>query len=56
MAMTIEKLKKILEQYPDETLIYICDNNYSGGSRDITSVNIEYVSGDDYQLPQITLS
>lgn len=56
MTMTIEKLKKLLEQYPDTTLIYIGDNNYEHNLRDITSVNIEYISADDYQLPQITLA
>lgn len=56
MTMTIKKLKELLEQYPNETIIYICDHNCGGGLRDITSINIEYVSGDDYQLPEIHLS
>lgn len=55
MTMTIKKLKELLDQYPDETLIYISDNNYSNNTRDIVSVVIEYISGDDYQMPQITL-
>lgn len=56
MAMTIKKFKELLAQYPDETLIYICDHNCGGGLRDITCINIEYVSDDDYQLPEIHLN
>ena len=56
-AMTIKKLKELLDQFPEEALIYISDNNGYDGEilRDITSVVIEYVSNDDYQLPEIVL-
>ncbi len=55
MTMTNKKLKELLSQYPDETFIYIYDNNYSNSLKDISSVVIEYIDSDDYQLPQITL-
>lgn len=50
-----KKLKELLARYPDETPIYICDNNCGGSIRDVTVINIEYIGDDDYQLPQITL-
>ena len=53
--MTIQKLKELLNQYPDEAVIAICYNRDSGDVRDITSINIEYVSDDDYALPEIIL-
>lgn len=56
ITMTIEKLTELLKQYPNETLIYIGDNNCDNYLRDITSVNIEYIGADDYQLPQIVLA
>ena len=55
-TITIKKLKELLDQFPEEALIYISDdNNYGETFRDITSVVIEYVGNDDYQLPEIIL-
>lgn len=56
MTMTNKKLKELLNQYPDETLIYISNGDCANNIKDIAVVTIEYINGDDYQLPQIILS
>jgi hypothetical protein len=54
MAMTNKQLKELLNQYPDESTIYIfADNGYGGGTVDISMVTIEYDAGDSYKKPQI---
>lgn len=52
--MTNKQLKELLNQYPDESTIYIfADNGYGGGTVDISMVTIEYDAGDSYKKPQI---
>ena len=53
MAMTIKKLKELLDRYPEGSPIMVYDGcNYN----DVHSVIIEYVDGDEYTQPQINLS
>lgn len=54
--MTIQRLKELLNQYPDESLIMIADNASDFGRRQIISVTIEYIDGDDYSVPEIILN
>ena len=53
MTLTINKLKRLLNKYPEESIVMV----YDGCSyKDIKSVTIEYVDSDDYTQPQINLS
>lgn len=53
--MINKKLKELLNQYPDDANVVIADNMCEFGERDISSVLIEYMSGDDYAVPEIIL-
>ena len=53
--MTIQKLKELLNQYPDESRVIIFDEKCEFDQREITSVLIEYIEGDDYKVPEIIL-
>jgi hypothetical protein len=53
--MTIQKLKELLNQYPDESRVIIFDEKYEFDQREISSVLIEYIEGDDYKVPEIIL-
>ena len=53
--MTIQKLKELLNQYPDESRVIIFDGKCEFDEREITSVLIEYIEGDDYKVPEIIL-
>lgn len=53
--MTIQKLKELLNQYPDESRVLIFDEKCDFEERDIISVLIEYIEGDDYKVPEIIL-
>ena len=52
MSMTNKQLKEILNQYPDESLIFIHDNE---NKEHIETVNIKYFNSDDYSTPDIIL-
>lgn len=53
--MTIQKLKELLNQYPEESRVIIFDKACEFEQRDITSVLIEYIEDDDYKVPEILL-
>ena len=52
--MTIAKFKELLNQYPEETHIKIF-NNMTCERNNIDIVTIEYVTEDDYSMPEIIL-
>lgn len=52
--MTIARLKELLNQYPEETCIKIFDN-ITCSRNNIDIVTIEYVTEDDYSMPEIIL-
>lgn len=54
--MTVQKLKELLNQYPDDATIVISDNECDYGKRKISSILIEYIDGDDYTVPEIILT
>lgn len=56
MSMTNKQLKELLNQYPDETIIYVYNDNYDNSRKHILSVNIEYFGGDNYEVPDIVLN
>ena len=53
--MTNKQLKDLLNQYPDNSRIVIFDDKCEFNEKDICSVLIEYVEGDDYTVPDIIL-
>ena len=56
MSMINKQLKELLNQYPDDSTIYIYDNNYIDSHKHITSVEIKYIDSDDYKVPDIVLN
>lgn len=56
MAMTNKQLKELLNQYPDEAIIYIYENGYDNNCKHIVSVDIRYVDSDNYEVPDIVLN
>ena len=52
--MTIKKLMELLSQFPEESRIKIFDN-ITCDRDDIDSITIEYVTEDDYSMPEIIL-
>lgn len=57
MTITNKKLKNLLEQFPDESLVFISNGNYDEDMpyRDINSLSVEYFDNDNYQTPEIVL-
>ena len=60
MSMTNKQLKELLRQYPDESIIYVRiytdDDNDVDDCRHITSVNVEYMNSDLFEVPDIILN
>ena len=55
MAITNKQLKELLNQYPDDAIIYIYNDNCDGNFSHILSVGIEYIDSDNYEVPDIVL-
>lgn len=56
MAMTNKQLKELLNQYPDESVVLIFENNnYGGSAANISTVTVDFFDDDGYAVPQITL-
>ena len=55
MSMTNKQLKELLSQYPDESFVYIRDDNCEGSCRHIVRMNIEYMDNDLFEVPDIVL-
>lgn len=54
--MTNKQLKELLNQYPDDSVIYVYDNCYENNRKHILSVEIKYIDSDDYSVPDIVLN
>lgn len=52
LCMTNKKLKELLEKYPDEAVIKIL-NEYD--LKNIETINIKYITSDDFSVPEIVL-
>lgn len=54
--MTNKQLKELLNQYPDDSIIYIYNDNYTDCNKHISLVEIKYIDCDDYKVPDIILN
>lgn len=54
--MTNKQLKELLNQYPDESIVYIHNNNYDFNSKHISLVEVKYIDSDDFSTPDIILN
>ena len=55
MSITNKQLKELLNQYPDDAIIYIHDVNYDDNCNQVSAVDIKYTDSDDYKIPDIVL-
>lgn len=57
MTITNKKLIELLNQFPDESLVFISNSNYDEDMpyRNINSLSAEYFDNDNYQIPEIVL-
>ena len=54
--MTNKQLKELLNQYPDDSVIYIYNDSHVENQKHIISVEIKYIDSDDYKVPDIILN
>ena len=52
MSMTNKQLKEMLNQYPDESFIFIHNNE---DEEHIVSINVKYFDENEYAIPDIAL-
>ena len=55
MSISNKQLKELLNQYPDESFIYIHDDDCDNSCRHIGSIDVKYFDSDEYAVPDIIL-
>lgn len=56
MAMKNKQLKELLNQYSDESLVYIRNGDCDNDCEHIRIVNVRYYDSDEYKAPDIILN
>ena len=58
MTITNKKLIELLNQFPDESLIFISNDDYDADMpfRKVHSVSVEYFDSQNYEIPEIVIN